>query len=375
MNNTPQIFPSMLGRGGYSYKIAKPIRLIELFAGIGAQAKALEKLGVNFEHYKICEIDKYACKAYNLIHNTNFETSDISSLHASDLEIADTDKYEYILTYSFPCTSLSTLGKQQGMVKGSNTASSLLWEVQRILAECEHKNLPQILLMENIPQIHSKKNIKQFEEWQAFLVSLGYTNYWQDLSAKDYGVPQSRNRCFMVSILNSPLKYEFPLPFALDKNLQNLLEDKVDRKYFLSKLMVECCMSQRNKTFNRQKIFLDALKQPNLKGVAKTLTTANDKSTSNYIIEEAAITDKQDNIYNLEGSSFAALISAFPNFSGNIRIRKLTPKECFRLMGFEDKDFEILVENKISNTQLYKMAGNSIVVDVLYYIFKQFFNN
>ena len=190
------------------YKITKPIRLIELFAGIGAQAKALENLHANFEHYKVCEFDKYALASYNAIHNTDFKVSDITQLHASDLEIVDTDKYEYILTYSFPCQSLSLAGKQEGMEENSNTASSLLWEVKRILSEC--KELPQILLMENVPQVHSKKNIDNFEKWQNFLTSLGYKNYWQDLNAKDYGIPQNRNRCFMISILNSEGIYSFP---------------------------------------------------------------------------------------------------------------------------------------------------------------------
>lgn len=116
-------------------KITKPIRLIELFAGIGAQAKALENLGVDFEHYRICEFDKYAVASYNAIHKTNFSTSDITQIHAKDLGIEETDKYEYIMTYSFPCTDLSKAGKQQGMSRESGTRSGLLWEVERILLE------------------------------------------------------------------------------------------------------------------------------------------------------------------------------------------------------------------------------------------------
>lgn len=100
------------------FKIDKPIRLIELFAGIGAQAKALERLGVDFEHYRICEFDKYAVKSYNAVHGTDFAPSDITKIHADDLGIVDTDKYCYIMTYSFPCQDLSLAGKQQGMAKG-----------------------------------------------------------------------------------------------------------------------------------------------------------------------------------------------------------------------------------------------------------------
>ena len=103
------------------YKITNPIRLIELFAGIGSQAKALKRIGVDFEHYKVVEFDKYAIKSYNAIHGTSFETSDITKIHAEDLEIKDTNKFTYLLTYSFPCQDLSLAGKGKGMQKGSGT--------------------------------------------------------------------------------------------------------------------------------------------------------------------------------------------------------------------------------------------------------------
>ena len=115
----------------------KPIRLIELFAGIGSQAKALKNLDVDFEHWVVCEFDKYAINSYNAIHNTNFATSDITNLSASDLNIVDTDKFTYLLTYSFPCQDLSNAGKGAGMEKGSGTRSGLLWEVERLLDDCE----------------------------------------------------------------------------------------------------------------------------------------------------------------------------------------------------------------------------------------------
>lgn len=106
-------------------QITKPVRLIELFAGIGAQAKALENLGVPFEHWRICEIEKHAVASYNAIHGTDFQPSDITKLKYSDLCVTDTDKYCYIMTYSFPCQDLSVAGKQKGMVKGSGTRSGL----------------------------------------------------------------------------------------------------------------------------------------------------------------------------------------------------------------------------------------------------------
>jgi DNA (cytosine-5)-methyltransferase 1 len=212
------------------FKIDKPIRLIELFAGIGAQAMALRDLGADFEHYRVVEFDKYAIASYNAIHGTNFPTMDITKISGSDLGIVETEKFTYLLTYSFPCTDLSCAGKQAGMKKGSGTRSGLLWEVERLLSEV--KNLPQILVMENVPQVHGVNNIDDFKNWIRFLELKGYSNYWEDLNAKDYGVAQNRNRCFMVSILGE-YYYEFPKPIPLNKTVKDYLEDEVDEKYYI----------------------------------------------------------------------------------------------------------------------------------------------
>lgn len=208
-----------------------PIRLIELFGGIGSQAQALTNLGLSFEHYRLVEYDKYPVASYNAIHDTEFTPLDITKIKGSDLGVIDTDKYTYLLTYSFPCQDLSVAGKQQGMTKGGDTRSGLLWEVERLLNECD--NLPQLMLMENVPQVHGKKNIDDFNKWIAFLESIGYSNFYQDLNAKDYGVAQNRNRCFMVSILGDHC-YHFPKPQQLNKVLKDYLEDEVDEKYYIS---------------------------------------------------------------------------------------------------------------------------------------------
>ena len=220
-------------------KITKPVRLIELFAGIGAQAKAFEILNVPFEHYRICELDKYAVASYNAVHGTDFAVSNICELRAEDLAITNTDKYCYVLTYSFPCQDLSVAGNQKGMKKG--TRSGLLWEVERLLRECDE--LPQILLMENVPMVVGEKNIGDFAEWISCLEELGYTNVWDILNAKDYGVPQNRERCFMVSFLGD-YQYEFPKPIPLTKTMDDLLEPDVDEKYFLNGETAEKLCSQ-----------------------------------------------------------------------------------------------------------------------------------
>lgn len=359
------------------YKINRPIRLIELFAGIGAQAKALENLGVDFEHYRICEFDKYAVQSYNAIHGTDFAPSDITKLSGDDLGINNTDRFTYLLTYSFPCQDLSLAGKQRGMSKGDNTRSGLLWEVERLLNES--KELPQVLLMENVIQVHGKKNKSDFENWISFLESKGYTNYWQDLNAKDYGVAQNRNRCFMISILGDYF-YEFPKKETLTKVMRDYLEPEVDEKYFLSLKGVQYVTSPKRKkwcTFDND--------------IASTIMArVNSNWNGNFITCELLGTihsEKWDRqlessrrVYSQAGVSPTVVtqqgggqnikieITAEP-----LRIRKLTPRECFRLMSFSDDDFDKCKIAVMSDCQLYKQAGNSIVVSVLEKILKELF--
>lgn len=418
------------------YKITKPIRLIELFAGIGSQAKALKNLNVDFEHHFVCEIEPQVVKTYNVIHGTNFKPTDIIKISANDLNITNTDLYTYILTYSFPCQDLSLAGKGKGMEKGTGTRSSLLWEVERLLKECNE--LPQILLMENVPMVHSSENIKDFEKWLLFLESLGYKNYWKDLNAKNYGIPQNRDRCYMISLLNSNCDYTFPQPIKLKLRLKDMLEEKVDEKYFLTKVLnirfTENYIQYDNsaKGYNSQasRLYYQDGLSPTLpnrnngdktqiilvdKKVVKSLFTKDDnvKNYNDIIVAintlwtetQAKMITPDGNVKRYINSDIvdefkegqAADIS-FPNgynkakrvhnecpaingtttessfiVKNDLRIRKLTPKECWRLMGFSDDDFD-KAEKINSNTQLYKQAGNSIVVNVLMAIFKQFLN-
>lgn len=213
-------------------KVRNTVRLIELFSGIGAQAKAMERLGVPFEKYRAYDIDKYAVMSYNAIHGTNFEPGDITKIHAEDLGIVDRDKFTYILTYSFPCQDLSLSGQRRGMSKGSGTRSGLLWEVERLLQECGD-NLPHILVMENVKQVIGTQNKHDFDMWRESLREMGYTSEYAVLNAKDFGVPQNRERCFMVSWLGRG-SYTFPDHIPLKKKLKDMLEDNVQEKYFLT---------------------------------------------------------------------------------------------------------------------------------------------
>lgn len=221
-------------------QIDKPIRLIELFGGIGSQAMALRNIGADFEHYRLVEFDKYAVASYNAIHGTDFETTDICDVHGADLGIVEKDKYCYLLTYSFPCTDLSVAGKMEGMSKadweaGKSTRSGLLWEVERILGELQKQDLPQVLLMENVPQVHAEQNKADFENWLSFLRKKGYQNFYQDLNARDYGIPQNRERCFCVSVLADDfIDFEFPNQIPLTTVMKDYLEENVDDKYYIN---------------------------------------------------------------------------------------------------------------------------------------------
>ena len=236
-------------------KIKNKVRLIELFSGIGAQAKALERLGVDFERYRAYDIDKYAVASYNAVHGTSFEIGDITKIHAEDLGIVDRDDFTYLLTYSFPCQDLSLAGRQKGMGRGTGTRSGLLWEVERLLHECG-ENLPHILVMENVPQIIAQQNKFDFDMWRESLRELGYTNKYQILNAKDYGVPQNRERCFMVSWLGE-YDYEYPEPITLKRRLKDLLEKDVDEKYYLTQEQIDTFVWYQDEQRRRGNTFAD----------------------------------------------------------------------------------------------------------------------
>ena len=247
------------------FRIDKPIRLIELFGGIGSQAAALRNLGANFEHYRLVEFDEYAVKSYNAVHGTQFKPQDITKIHGDDLGIINTKQFTYLLTYSFPCQDLSIAGSMRGFNKGSGTRSGLLWEVERLLTELDE--LPQVLVMENVTQIHSEgENMNNFQLWIDFLNGLGYSSYWQDMNAKNYGMPQNRNRTIMVSLLGE-YQYRFPEPVELTKDVRDYLEDEVDEKYYIKNEKAE--------------ILLDKLEE---KGIILT-DRQTDRQTDRHVVD------------------------------------------------------------------------------------------
>ena len=481
------------------------MKILSLFSGIGAFEKALDYLNINYELVNYCEIDKYASKAYSLIHNVseNMNLGDITKVDTSKLP-KDID----LITYGFPCQDISLAGKQQGMFNndGSKTRSGLFFEALRIIEDTK----PKIAIAENVKNLVSKKFNAQFQAILQSLEETGYNNYWKVLNAKDYGIPQNRERVFIVSIRKDidPGSFEFPKPFELKLRLKDMLEDEVDEKYFLSDKMIEYIIATDYKQ-PKQILIREATKKGYAvaeegdgvylnrpyqkrgvvqKGMIKTIKcNGNDlgvvvadaelsdigsdiidmfREVMNFWTEtQAKMITPEGNIKRYIGSDIIDIFKegqvadiSFPNgynkgprvhdecptlngtttkssfvvkvkdkvgneiplytnykklvetveknempvdevkhmdlYNRNLtdncgtlsdpchnnnrlwdglRVRKLTPKECFRLMGFEDKDIECLIENKISNTQLYKMAGNSIVVDVLKYIFVELF--
>lgn len=364
--------------------ITKPIRLIELFAGYGSQAMALKRIGTKFEHYRVVEFDKYAIASYNAVHGTDFPTMDITKVHAEDLNICDTNTFTYLLTYSFPCTDLSVAGKQAGMSKGSGTRSGLLWEVERILTEIRDSNgeLPQILFMENVPQVHGKKNINDFEKWLGFLESLGYTNYWQDLNAKNYGVAQNRNRCFMFSFLGN-YSYDFPQPIPLTKRIRDYLEGVVDDKFYVSDKALKGFAKHAKKQKEKGNGFHAVVKD--VDDISSTIKARYYKDGSDCLIKVAGrINSSQDGKvvytdgialtltsghYNVPKIAEPTIRKSYESVKLQHSIRKLTPREDGRLMGVSDEDIDKMAAVN-SNTQLYKQFGNSIVVDVMCAMFK-----
>lgn len=435
-------------QGKDKFKITKPIRLMTLFSGYDSQSLSLKYLNAQFEHYRTCE---WAVKSIIALKDMHFASDtndyskdlskdevleylfnkhismdyskpmtkdqikrlgeekqreiynsiiashnlvDVSQAKGEDFGIVDTDKYCYVLTYSYPCQDLSLAGKQKGMEKDSGTRSALLWEVDRILDELNNKgkdHLPQVLLMENVPQAIGQGNMKEFSKWLHRLEDLGYTNCYRILNATEYGVPQNRERCFMVSILGS-WHYDFPMPKKLNKRLYDILEKDVDQKYYLTEEQL-----QRISNWKAQQDPLKDIDKEKLICPCLTARGAGEEHSGMILINES-VYDKnykpkprlvgglgemkshngtqffqQDRIYDSEEVAMC-LQASFPGgsylYKVEDKIRKLTPRECFRLMGVKDEDFDKISHNQ-NDTSLWHLAGDSIVVDVLMEIFKQ----
>ena len=527
-------------------KTTEMLRVFTSFSGYDSQCLALRRLGIPFELVGSSEIDKYAIQAHDVLFP---EAKDRNYGDISKIDWAQVPDFD-LFTYSFPCTDISNAGQQKGLEKGSGTRSSLLWECEKAI----RAKKPKYLLMENVSALVSQKFLPYYEEWRRLLVSLGYESWSKVLNATDYGVPQNRERIFMVSILGGGSFY-FPEPMPLNRCLGDVLEEDVDEKYFLSEKMIRYVFSSssggikgavnvkdtndisstlpavyykmsRQNTYVKQPLCLNPKvddKQPSLEnrvysaaaatavttgfhpamltpkrndygkavrkdyengnirekrrnmtdlvpredGLSNTITTvqkdnmlivpnviqvgnlipdrdnrfsnpqrgriysqrgvnptlstmaggnlepkiiigSTQKNAYKGSVKEPSPTitaacgmgggqtpmmvykdheyENGDGLYINDSKDFmkdglkgiSRTIKASKHDAGvcdNYRIRKLTPRECLRLMDMDDSDIDKLMAAGISNTQLYKMAGNSIVVNVLYHIFRKMFVN
>ncbi len=356
------------------------LRVFEAFAGYGSQRLALKNCNIPHKIVGISEIDGDVILSYAAIHE-NFLEKRIDELNVSDAEMKDylrkinvpldyrtfklkidslkgqklkdvylanvlSNNYGDIrqinpeelpdfdfFTYSFPCQDISVAGFQNGLNKHSGTRSSLLWECCKII---EYKK-PKYLMMENVRNLIGKNHIANFEKFLLYLENLGYTNYWDVLNARDYGIPQNRERVFCISILDSKETFTFPEPTDLNIFMNDLLEETVADNFYLG-----------------------------------------ESQTSEKPI-------KQDYIYCLDSNYWKGtflndflkkkrrqLVSGPITKEGRYTARRLTPKECWRFMGVSDENFN-KVSQLVCNTSLYKQAGNSIVVNVLEAIFNNLF--
>lgn len=399
------------------------IRVFTSFSGYDSQCLALTRLAATYRDFDYelvgwSEIDKYAIQAHNALFpqwaDRNY--GDISKIDWSEVPNFD------LLTYSSPCQDFSQAGLQRGGEKGSRTRSSLLWECERAIRD----KRPKYLVMENVAALVSQKFIRLFNAWQLELESYGYRNFAKVLNAKDYGVPQNRERIFMVSVLDEQARYEFPDPMPLPLRLKDVLEPKVDERYYMSEKALEglnrrhqgddFCYHpderEHSKTITtedgagtnlanyiKEPIVLGWSRSSNDKGevikrhpvqVANCVTAGKRDNTQNYVVEPRChvvakldIPGKHESCCRVHGIDGIAPTQNCCEGGGletkimepSYRIRKLTERECFRLMDVPEEYIDRIQAAGISRSQQYKMAGNSIVVACLYYIFDKMFTN
>lgn len=289
------------------------MRILELFAGIGACSKALERLGINVEIVDAVEIDKYVLTSFNAIHGTNFEVQDIKEWN-KDLKDID------LITHGSPCQDFSIAGKQAGGDLGSGTRSSLMYETIRIVGKIR----PKYVLWENVKNILGKKHKHNFDSYIEIMKVLGYNSYYKVLNAKDYGIPQNRERVYTISIRKDMDKgiFTFPEKEELKLRFEDLLEDEIEEKYYLSETGIEYFKEQAK---NRK----DDLQQYSTR---KMIKVAHGYNHGRVIDLDICPT------LDINFSQFWRGVILEPKdkdsmgVKNNFRIRKLTPKETWRLM-------------------------------------------
>lgn len=316
------------------------IRVLSLFSGIGAFEKALRNIGLTVDLVGFSEIDKYAIKSYCAIHNESIDKNlgDISKIDVESLP-KDID----LLTHGSPCTDYSLGGKGLGGDKGSGTRSSLMWYSVDIIKNV----LPKVVVWENVANVMGSKHRHNFDAYLESMELLGYSNYYTILNAKYFGVAQSRNRIICVSIYKTEdLKINFnDTPNTVDKVLKDIVEPMVEDRMTLCRPVTPL--------ISKRKSDIISVGQSSNKG------------------------SQAGKVYSVEGL-FPTVCACTHGYAlGYIQDkgvnRKLTVLEVFRLMGFSDIDCLKCIEIGTSETQMYKQAGNSIVVPMLEWVFKKIY--
>lgn len=351
------------------------VKLLSLFSGIGAFEKALTKLGINYNLVGFSEVDKYAIQSYCAVHgvSSNLNLGDVSTINSSKLS-TNID----IITHGSPCQSFSVAGSGHGGDKGSGTRSSLMWETVRIVGEIK----PKYVIWENVKGVLNQKNIHNFDLYLRTLEELGYNSHWQVLNALDYNIPQNRERIFVVSIKKDidTNTFKFGQPTRKSLILEDFLDKEVDSKYLLSQKHYDNFF--KNKEYNTN-AHAKAIRNGVYDIIGTTLSTGAKGTNSRHWVY-----DTNKTVSTLDATMYKQpkqiYIKNYPQNNDTTRpvIRKLTPLECWRLMGFDDTDYykaktrleEVFYNNKDkSDTQMYRQAGNSIVVPVLESIFSNLF--
>lgn len=360
--------------------MSNKLRVISVFSGYDSQCMALDRLGIEYELVAWAEIDKYAIAAHNAVY------PQWSDRNVGDVSKADWSKIEGpidLLTYSSPCQDFSQAGLMRGGEEGSGTRSSLLWEVKRAIEVLQ----PRYLLMENVKNLVSKNFIGLFNDWLKVLEEYGYENRWQVLNAKDFDVPQNRERVFVVSAKDGLAGFGFPRKEELKKRLRDVLETDVDEKYYLSAEQVGKILEHCDRKQLERCGFHVNFKTPD--EISTAVTTCNgQRQQDTYIVEQVCgLSRSRDKSGKVVKRSLNPYVNCLHTGIGGhcrenmevfvveydgrlVLIRRLTPREAFRLMDMDECNIDKIMSAGISNTQMYKMAGNSIVVEPMYRIFR-----
>lgn len=349
----------------------KNLKIGTICSGYDSQCIAMDRLvdhycgQLKYELLFWAEIDKYCIQAHNALY------PQWADRNIGDITKVDWDNLPYVdvLFYSTPCSDISNVGLRKGMERNSQTRSSIIWEI----ITCAKTVRPSIMIMENVKAITNKRNKEAFEQYKNELTKLGYINYTFVMNAKDYNVPQNRDRVFMLSILEYLYIFpETPKKFPLYRTMESILEDNVTEKYNLSEKMVAYLIRQIGNIIDAK------FRNPQRGRFYQTEqslspTLHNGQKQYTYIYQRSRGFNK-GNILDIHPTITTSSCEHNNIAIINDHFRRLTPREYFRLMDVTEDYIDKIQAAGISDTQQYKMAGNSIVVACLYHLLQSIFN-